>query len=75
MSEVRAHRGKGQVASVSTDEISRIMDMPAGTARPVALKNKSEVRLEKWRDRAGGVGTDRMNEGYLMTRLEMCLLS
>lgn len=75
MSEVRAHRGKGQVASMSSNEISRIMNMPAGMAQPVALKNKSEVRLEKWRDTEGGMGTDRMNEGYLMTRLEMCLLS
>lgn len=65
---------KGQGASVSTDEISRIMDMPAATARPFGLQNERGLRLEKETER-GGVDTDRMNEGYLKERLEMCLLS
>lgn len=59
---------------MSTDEISRIMDMPAATARPVGLQKERGLRLEKETER-GGVDTDRMNEGYLKERLEMCLLS
>lgn len=63
---------------MSTDEISRIMDMPAVTA----LLCPSDYRTSAWKKRhrerergRGGVVTDRMNEGYLKERLEMCLLS
>lgn len=74
--KVQSSQVKGQGASVSTDEISRIMDMPAVTAM-LCLSDyrtsKSYVWKKRWREEGGG--TDKMNKGYLKERLEMCLLS
>lgn len=76
MSEFRARRAKGQGSSASTDEISRIMDMPAVTALLCPSDYRtSESHAWKQRQGEGGADTDRMNEGYLKERLEMCLLS
>ncbi len=68
---------KGQGASVSTDEISRIMDMPVVTKALLCPSDYRTSASHAWKKETerGGVDTDRMNEGYLKERLEMCLLS
>lgn len=50
---------KGQGASASTNEISRIMEMPAA----MALSIRTSYAWEKNRDRAR-VDRDRMDVGY-----------
>lgn len=47
---------KGQGASLSTDEISRIMDMPGlvALALPIRFQRQRELRLEKESESGGG---------------------
>lgn len=73
----QSSQAKGQGASVSADEISRIMGMPAVTALlcPSDYREGARVTPGKGDGGRGGVGTDRVNEGCLKERLEMCLLS